>query len=74
MSDFDEVRRQLDSEGSLAALERHGINVEEMENTIFAGAVAACCALRLGSRPDPEVLDEIRRAEWVMHVDVSEVG
>ena len=62
---FQMIVHHLDRVGVLArvlaALERHGINVEEMENTIFAGAVAACCALRLGSRPDPEVLDEIRR-------------
>ncbi|HEY3356915.1 MAG TPA: NAD(P)-dependent oxidoreductase [Polyangia bacterium] len=75
---FQMIVHHLDRVGVLArvlaALERHGINVEEVENTIFDGAVAACCTLRLGARPAPEVLDEIRRAEHVMHVDVSEAG
>jgi D-3-phosphoglycerate dehydrogenase len=58
----------------LAALERHGINVEEMENTIFDGAVAACCTLRLGTAPPPAALEELRRVEHVLHLDVRAAG
>ncbi len=52
----------------LASLRRHNINVEEMDNQIFDGATAACCAIRVSSDVPPACLDEIRaRPEEVIH-------
>lgn len=59
----------------LAAVRRHQINVEEMQNTIFEGARAACARIRLGSRPPAELLAEIRgRRDEIIHVEVLEVS
>jgi len=75
---FQLVVRHYDKVGVLAevlgAIRRHHINVEEMENTIFDGAQAASAKIRLGGRPPPELLDEIRkRADEIIHVDVVEL-
>lgn len=59
----------------LAAVRRHQINVEEMQNTIFEGARAACARIRLGTRPPGELLAEIRaRKDEIIHVEVLEVS
>lgn len=70
--------RHLDRVGVLAeilaAIRRHDINVEEMENVIFEGAQAACARIRLASRPPGELLDEIRgRHDFVLHVEAVEL-
>ena len=48
---FQLVIRMMDKVGTfanvLAVLKRHGINVEEVTNTVFEGGVAACAKLRL---------------------------
>ncbi|MSP23882.1 MAG: D-3-phosphoglycerate dehydrogenase [Myxococcales bacterium] len=68
------VLRARDRVGVLAnvssVIKRHGINIEEVTNTIFQGAVAACTKLRLSGRPSEVCLAEIRAFEEVMHVDV----
>jgi D-3-phosphoglycerate dehydrogenase len=65
------VVQHLDRVGVLAnvlgALRRHDINVEEMDNQIFEGAVAACATIRLGSEPPAGCLDEIRGHEEILH-------
>jgi D-3-phosphoglycerate dehydrogenase len=76
---FQLLVRHLDKVGVLAevlgAIRRHNINVEEMENTIFEGAHAASAKIRLGARPPPELLDEIRgKLADVLHVDVVELA
>jgi D-3-phosphoglycerate dehydrogenase / 2-oxoglutarate reductase len=52
---FQLVIRMMDKVGTFAhvlgVLKRHGINVEEVSNTVFEGGVAACARLRLLSRP-----------------------
>ncbi|MCS6914607.1 MAG: NAD(P)-dependent oxidoreductase [Myxococcales bacterium] len=59
----------------LAAIRRHQINVEQMQNQIFEGAQAACARIRLSARPSAELLAEIRsRTDEIIHVDVLEVG
>lgn len=59
----------------LAAIRRHQINVEQMQNQIFEGARAACARIRLSARPSAELLAEIRgRTDEIIHVDVLEVG
>ena len=71
---FQLVIRMLDKVGTfanvLAVIKRHGINVEEVTNTVFEGGVAACAKLRLLSRPTEACLAEVRAFEEVLHVDL----
>ena len=72
------VVRHFDKVGVLAnvlgALREAGINVEEVHNTIFEGAAAACCVIQLGARPDPALLDRIAgRKDEVMFVECFDV-
>ena len=71
---FQLVIRMLDKVGTfanvLAVLKRHGINVEEVTNTIFEGGGAACAKLRVISRPTEACLAEIRAYDEVLHVDM----
>jgi D-3-phosphoglycerate dehydrogenase len=55
---------------ALSVIKRHGLNIEEISNTIFEGAEAACTKLRLSGRPSENCLREIRAFEEVLHVDV----
>jgi D-3-phosphoglycerate dehydrogenase len=71
---FQLVIRMMDKVGTfanvLAVLKRHGINVEEVSNTVFEGGVAACAKLRLLSRPTEACLAEIKAFHEVLHVDL----
>ncbi|HZU82044.1 MAG TPA: NAD(P)-dependent oxidoreductase [Polyangiaceae bacterium] len=73
-SRFHLVIRMMDKIGTfanvLAVLKRHGINVEEVSNTVFEGGVAACAKLRLLSRPTEACLAEIKAFNEVLHVDL----
>lgn len=68
----------------LYELKAAGINIEEMENTIFGGiaesesgdasksdGVAASCTLRLDERPDPETVDRIRALNNIIRVSLK---
>jgi D-3-phosphoglycerate dehydrogenase len=69
------VVRHYNRVGVLAAvldgLRAEEINVEEMENLIFAGANAACCSMFLDRPPSPRLLEELRAAPNVLHVILS---
>jgi D-3-phosphoglycerate dehydrogenase len=71
---FQLVVRMLDKTGTLAnvlsVIKRHGINVEEVTNTVFEGHVASCAKLRLVQRPSEACLSEIRAFDEVLHVDM----
>jgi D-3-phosphoglycerate dehydrogenase len=71
---FAVVVRMLDKVGVLAntlsVLKRHGINIEEISNTVFDGALATCTKLRVSGRPSDACLKEIAAFEEVLHVDV----
>jgi D-3-phosphoglycerate dehydrogenase / 2-oxoglutarate reductase len=58
------VVRHFDRVGVLASvfdpLKKAGINVEETENIVFDGAVAAIARIHLDSAPSDEVLDSIK--------------
>jgi len=58
------VVRHLDKVGVLAevlaAVREAGINVEEVQNTIFEGAAAASCTLQLGEKPAAELVAKLR--------------
>ncbi len=71
-SRFQLVIRMMDKVGTFAnvlgVLKRHGINLEEVTNTIFDGGGAACAKLRLQSRPTEACLAEIRAFDEVLQV------
>jgi D-3-phosphoglycerate dehydrogenase len=71
---FHLVIRMQDKVGTFAnvlmVLKRHGINVEEVTNTVFEGGVSACAKLRLLSRPAEACLAEIKAFDEVLHVDL----
>lgn len=54
--------------GVLDELRNAGINVEEMENTIFSGGTTASCTLKLDTAPGEESLRRIRSGEHVIQV------
>src|SRR6185437_9661070 len=68
------VIRMLDKVGTFAnvlnVIKRHGINVEEIANTVFEGGGAACAKLRVVARPSEACLQEICAFDEVLHVDV----
>lgn len=69
------VVRHVDKVGALAnvlaVLKRHGINVQELDNTVFEGGRAACAKIRLASRPSDSSLQEIMAFDGeVLHVDL----
>lgn len=73
------VVRHYDKVGVLAnvlgAIREAGINVEEVQNTVFEGAAAACCTLQLDERPSDALLARIRaRRDEVMFVECFEVA
>jgi D-3-phosphoglycerate dehydrogenase len=54
----------------LGAIREAGINVEEVQNTVFEGAAAACCAIQLDERPSLALLELIRsRREEIIFVE-----
>ncbi|MFA6716834.1 MAG: NAD(P)-dependent oxidoreductase [Victivallales bacterium] len=57
--------------GALDRLKDAGINVEEMENTIFEGDLAASCTLRLDTEPDKDLVAAIGNAENIIQVMVK---
>jgi D-3-phosphoglycerate dehydrogenase / 2-oxoglutarate reductase len=71
---FQLVIRMVDKVGTFAnvlnVIKRHGINVEEVTNTVFDGGVASCAKLRVVSRPTESCLAEIQAFEEVLHVDM----
>jgi D-3-phosphoglycerate dehydrogenase len=72
------IVRHHDRVGVLAnvldAIREAGINAQEIENTVFEGAAAACCKIQLDSRPSPEVLSRIRsRTGEIIFADLVEL-
>jgi D-3-phosphoglycerate dehydrogenase len=75
---FQLIVRHHDRVGVLAnvldAVREAGINAQEIENTVFEGADAACCKIQLDSRPSEEVLARIRgRSEEIIFADLVEL-
>jgi len=72
------VVRHFDKVGVLAnvlsAIREAGINVEEVQNTVFEGAAAACCAIQLDERPGAALIERIRsRADEVISVETFDL-
>lgn len=59
--------------GVLTSLRQEGVNVEEMENTIFAGAETACATLQLDQPPSAKLLTELLGLEHVLHVNLEAI-
>lgn len=68
------VVRHLDRVGVLAAvlgtLRKANINVETMDNVVFAGGKAACARIRVSSWPGDAILEELRALEHIIHVEL----
>ena len=66
------VVRHLNRVGVLAfvldGLREEGVNVEEIENTIFDGAEAGCCSMLLDQQPSEKLLDYFRENQSILHV------
>jgi D-3-phosphoglycerate dehydrogenase len=74
-SRYQLVVRHIDRVGALAnvlgVLKRHGIDIHELDNTLFEGGRAACAKIRLGSRPSEDCLSEIMAfSDEILHVDL----
>jgi D-3-phosphoglycerate dehydrogenase len=55
----------------LNVLKRHGINLQELENTVFEGGHAGCAKIRTDTRPSEACLTEIMAfSDEVLHVDL----
>ncbi len=69
------VVRHFNQVGVLASvldlLREEGINVEEMENTIFDGAKAACCTFQLDTPPSASTLAKLRDNEAILQVSLE---
>lgn len=68
--------RHYDKVGVLASvlevIRRYGLNVEDMNNTIFAGAKAAVAVIRLSAAPPDEVIQELSNLkEQIIQVSVK---
>ena len=75
---FQLIVRHYDRVGVLANvlsdLREAGINAQEIENTVFEGAAAACCKIQVDSRPPDETLAKIRaRCQEVIFADLVEL-
>jgi D-3-phosphoglycerate dehydrogenase / 2-oxoglutarate reductase len=68
------VVRHLDRIGVLASvlstLKTAEINVETMENVIFAGGTAACARIRVAQRPTDDVIRQVNALENVIHAEL----
>lgn len=52
--------------GVLDILRGAHVNIEEMENLIFEGGLAACCTLKLDQKPDDRIVAQIAASEHVI--------
>lgn len=60
--------------GVLGALRKDNVNVDEMQNTMFAGARAASCTLRLDAKPSADALLRIRGVPEVLMARLESIG
>ncbi len=59
--------------GVLDVIRSGNINVEEIENIIFEGGIAACCTMKLQSAISPEMLKKIKDNSEVISVSHVEI-
>jgi D-3-phosphoglycerate dehydrogenase len=72
------IVRHLDRVGVLAhvfgRLKDAGINVQQTENVVFEGALAAIARIHLDQEPGPETLDAIRAGADILELSVVALG
>ncbi len=57
--------------GVLDNLKDQGINVEEMQNTIFNGGTTATCTLKLDNQPTKEIVLALNAEKDIIHVELN---
>ncbi|MDP4176233.1 MAG: NAD(P)-dependent oxidoreductase [Bacteroidota bacterium] len=71
-SHYQLVVKHFDRPGVLAAifdvLRKGRINIEEVENVIFEGGLAACCTMKLNKAATPEMLEKFRSDKNVLSI------
>ena len=72
---YNLVVRHFNKVGVLAGVLDHlkdlGINVEEMQNTVFSGGTTATCTLKLDSQPSEDVISELNEGKEIIHVELN---
>lgn len=75
VSKYNLVVRHYNKVGVLAGvlhkLKDQGINVEEMQNTIFSSGTTATCALKLDSRPSKEIIETLNNDKDIIYVELN---
>jgi D-3-phosphoglycerate dehydrogenase len=71
------VIKHYDKPGVLASImdiiRKKGINIEEIENVIFDGGVAACCTMKLKSAVTSDMLSEMRDIHDVLSISHTSI-
>jgi D-3-phosphoglycerate dehydrogenase len=74
---FQLIVKHYDRPGVLASvfniLREGKINIEEVENVIFDGGLAASCTMKLNKKASPAMLEIIRGNEDVIHISQVEI-
>ncbi len=69
------IIRHINTVGVLAevlhVLRDDGINVEEMENTIFRGGKAASCVLKVDKEPAGDIIEKMLKSPNIITVDIK---
>jgi D-3-phosphoglycerate dehydrogenase len=60
--------------GILSALRSEKLNVQEMQNIIFARGEAACATITLEHRPSDLLLDKLRQKETILAIELRATG
>jgi len=60
--------------GILSALRSEQLNVQDMQNIIFARGAAACATITLEHRPSDALLDRLRQQEMLLAIDLRATG
>lgn len=73
------IIRHYDKVGVLAfvmdQIRRANINIEEVQNTVFEGAAAACCRIQLNAEPDEALLQTLRTGNPdIIEIDMLRIG
>ena len=75
VSKYSLVVRHYNKVGVLAGvldnLKDQGINVEEMQNTIFSCNTTATCSLKLDSKPSNEIISALNDEKDFIHVELN---
>jgi D-3-phosphoglycerate dehydrogenase / 2-oxoglutarate reductase len=72
------IVRHHDRVGVLAFVMDHirraGLNIEEVQNVVFEGALAASCRLQLTGQPAPSLLSTIQENPDIIGLDLLQIG